>query len=51
MRYSGKVEYAQARKIRERNTGLYRLAALAYMDMGVFSGARPSDLYVFCAWV
>lgn len=26
MRYSGKVEYAQARKIRERNGGLYRLA-------------------------
>jgi hypothetical protein len=26
MRYSGKVEYAQERKIRERNTGLYRLA-------------------------
>ena len=26
MRYSGKVEYAQARKIRERNTPLYRLA-------------------------
>ena len=26
MRYSGKVEYAQARKIRERNTSLYRLA-------------------------
>jgi hypothetical protein len=26
MRYSGKVEYAQERKIRERNTRLYRLA-------------------------
>ena len=26
MRYRGKVEYAQARKMRERNTGLYRLA-------------------------
>ena len=26
MRYGGKVEYAQARKIRERNTSLYRLA-------------------------
>jgi hypothetical protein len=26
MQYSGKVEYAQARKIRERNTRLYRLA-------------------------
>jgi len=26
MRYDGKVEYAQARKIRERNTSLYRLA-------------------------
>src|SRR5208337_2407992 len=26
MRYSGKVEYAQARKIREHNTRLYRLA-------------------------
>jgi hypothetical protein len=26
MRYSGKLEYAQARKIRERNTSLYRLA-------------------------
>lgn len=26
MRYNGKVEYAEARKIRERNTGLYRLA-------------------------
>lgn len=26
MRYSGKVEYAQARKIRVRNTSLYRLA-------------------------
>jgi hypothetical protein len=26
MRYSGKVEYAQTRKIRERNTPLYRLA-------------------------
>src|ERR1700728_801137 len=26
MRYSGKVEYAQQRKIRERNTKLYRLA-------------------------
>jgi hypothetical protein len=26
MRYSGKVEYAQARKMRERNTRLYRLA-------------------------
>jgi hypothetical protein len=26
MRYSGKVEYAQARKVRERNTRLYRLA-------------------------
>ena len=26
MRYGGKVEYAQARKIRERNTPLYRLA-------------------------
>lgn len=26
MRYSGKLEYAHARKIRERNTSLYRLA-------------------------
>jgi hypothetical protein len=26
MRYSGKVEYAEARKIRERNTRVYRLA-------------------------
>ena len=26
MRYGGKVEYAQARKMRERNTRLYRLA-------------------------
>src|ERR1700722_15812437 len=26
MRYSGRVEYAQARKMRERNTRLYRLA-------------------------
>src|SRR5580698_337972 len=26
MRYTGKVEYAQARKMRERNTRLYRLA-------------------------
>src|SRR6202051_2648358 len=26
MRYSGKVEYAQARRLRERNTRLYRLA-------------------------
>ena len=26
MRYNGKVEYAQARRIRERNTRLYRLA-------------------------
>ncbi|AXC14384.1 hypothetical protein ACPOL_5130 [Acidisarcina polymorpha] len=26
MRYAGKLEYAQARKIRERNTALYRLA-------------------------
>jgi hypothetical protein len=26
MRYSGKVEFAQARKMRERNTRLYRLA-------------------------
>ena len=26
MRYSGKIEYAQERKIRERNTRLYRLA-------------------------
>ena len=26
MRYSGKVEYAQARRMRERNTRLYRLA-------------------------
>jgi hypothetical protein len=26
MRYRGKVEFAQARKMRERNTGLYRLA-------------------------
>src|ERR1700750_1217195 len=26
MQYSGKVEYAQQRKIRERNTSLYRLA-------------------------
>ena len=26
MRYRGKVEYAQARKMRERNTRLYRLA-------------------------
>ena len=26
MQYSGKVEYAQQRKIRERNTALYRLA-------------------------
>ena len=26
MRYGGKVEYAQARKIRERNTSIYRLA-------------------------
>ena len=26
MRYSGKVEYAHARKMRERNTRVYRLA-------------------------
>src|SRR6202030_216673 len=26
MRYSGKLEYAQARRMRERNTRLYRLA-------------------------
>ena len=41
MRYSGKVEYAQARRIRERNTNLYRFGALAYMDLGAFSGAKP----------
>jgi hypothetical protein len=26
MPYTGRVEYAEQRKIRERNTGLYRLA-------------------------
>ncbi|WP_433984671.1 hypothetical protein RBB78_08715 [Tunturiibacter empetritectus] len=47
MQYSGKVEYAQQRKIRERNTALYRARPLAHLDLGLLPRPRPADLLLF----
>jgi len=47
MAYCGKLEYAQERRIRVCNTRLYRLGALAAVDMGLLSplqGHSPFSL-------
>jgi hypothetical protein len=47
MRYSGKIEYAQARKIRERNTRLYRLAHLPIWIWVFFLAPGPLTFTLF----
>jgi hypothetical protein len=47
MRYSGKVEYADARKMRERNTLLYRLAHLPIWIWAFFLAPGPLTFSLF----
>jgi hypothetical protein len=47
MRYSGKVEYAQARKMRERNTALYRVAHLPIWIWVFFLAPGPLTFSLF----
>jgi hypothetical protein len=47
MRYNGKIEYAQARKIRERNTRLYRLAHLPIWIWVFFLAPGPLTFSLF----
>jgi hypothetical protein len=47
MRYSGKVEYAQARKMRERNTRVYRLAHWPIWIWVFFLAAGPLTFSLF----
>ena len=47
MRYSGKVEYADARKMRERNTRLYRLAHWPIWIWVVFLAPGPLTFTLF----
>jgi hypothetical protein len=47
MRYSGKIEYAQARKIRERNTRVYRLAHLPIWIWVFFLAPGPLTFSLF----
>jgi hypothetical protein len=47
MRYGGKVEYAQARKMRERNTSLYRLAHLPIWIWVFFLAPGPLTFTLF----
>ena len=45
--YSGRIEYADARKIRTRNKTYYRFAALAHLDLGLLSRAGPLTFSLF----
>jgi hypothetical protein len=47
MRYSGKVEYARTRKLRERNTRLYRLAHLPIWIWVFFLAPGPLTFSLF----
>ena len=47
MRYSGKIEYAEARKIRERNTRLYRMAHLPIWIWVFFLAPGPLTFSLF----
>src|SRR5271155_5465998 len=47
MQYGGKVEYAQARKMRERNTPLYRLAHRPLWIWGFFLAPGPLTFSLF----
>jgi hypothetical protein len=47
MQYSGKVEYAQARRIRDRNTRLYRLAHLPIWIWVFFLAPGPLTFSLF----
>ena len=47
MRYSGKVEYAEERKIRERNTKLYRLAHWPIWNWVFFLAPGPLTFSLF----
>jgi hypothetical protein len=47
MRYSGKNEYAQARKIRERNTTIYRMAHLPIWIWVYFLAPGPLTFSLF----
>jgi len=47
MRYSGKVEYAEARKIRERNTVLYRFAHWPIWIWAFFLAPGPLTFSLF----
>jgi hypothetical protein len=47
MRYSGKVEYAQARKMRERNTRVYRVAHWPIWIWVFFLAAGPLTFSLF----
>jgi hypothetical protein len=47
MRYNGKIEYAQARKIRERNTRLYRVAHLPIWIWVFFLAPGPLTFSLF----
>jgi hypothetical protein len=47
MRYNGKIEYAHARKIRERNTHLYRIAHLPIWIWVFFLAPGPLTFSLF----
>jgi hypothetical protein len=47
MRYNGKIEYAHARKIRERNTHLYRMAHLPIWIWVFFLAPGPLTFSLF----
>ncbi len=47
MRYNGKIEYAQARKIRERNTHIYRMAHLPIWIWVFFLAPGPLTFSLF----
>ena len=47
MRYSGKIEYAQERKIRERNTRLYRVLHLPIWIWVFFLAPGPLTFSLF----
>jgi hypothetical protein len=49
MRYAGKVEYAQARKMRERNTPLYRLAHCPIWIWVFFLAPGPLTFTLFAS--
>ena len=51
MPYSGKMEYAEARKMRESNTRVYRLAHWPIWIWVFFLAPGPLTFSTVCAWL